>query len=172
MDRYNQIDTFSRYSKVSRETIKKLNYYEKLLIRANKNLNLVGNSTIDHIWYRHFLDSVQVIDFIDKNDKTLIDVGTGAGFPGLVSSDEGVGSVEMLKGSKVGGRGGDMLSPDRFPTGSTVGSGTEGMAASGVSFASSVPEASFSEAGISDATDSTVAGTDGVTFSISDIILL
>lgn len=73
----------------------------------------------------------------------------------------------MLKGSKVGGRGGDMLSPDRFPTGSTVGSGTEGMAASGVSFASSVPEASFSEAGISDATDSTVAGTDGVTFSIS-----
>ena len=45
---------------------------------------LIGNSTIKQIWSRHFLDSVQVIDFIDKNDKTLIDIGSGAGFPGLV----------------------------------------------------------------------------------------
>ena len=55
-----------------------------MLIEANKNLNLVGNSTIENIWSRHFLDSVQVIDFIDKNNKTLIDLGSGAGFPGLV----------------------------------------------------------------------------------------
>ena len=44
----------------------------------------MGKSTINHIWGRHFLDSVQVIDFIDKNDKTLVDLGSGAGFPGLV----------------------------------------------------------------------------------------
>ena len=54
------------------------------MINANKKLNLVGNSTIKDIWTRHFLDSVQVIDFIDKNDKTLLDIGSGAGFPGLV----------------------------------------------------------------------------------------
>ena len=48
------------------------------------SLNLIGNSTINEIWTRHFLDSVQVIDFIDKNDKTLVDIGSGAGFPGLV----------------------------------------------------------------------------------------
>ena len=84
MDRSEQIDTFNRITQVSRETIISLNTYEKLLIEANKDLNLIGNSTIKQIWIRHFLDSVQVIDFIDKNDKTLVDIGSGAGFPGLV----------------------------------------------------------------------------------------
>ena len=84
MDRSIQIDTFSRFSRFSRETITSLIKYENLLIRANKNLNLIGNSTLNNIWNRHFLDSVQVIDFIDKKDKTLVDLGSGAGFPGLV----------------------------------------------------------------------------------------
>ena len=86
MDRENQIDTFSSYSRVSRETINSLMKYEELLIKSNKTLNLIGISTINYIWYRHFLDSFQVIDFIDKNQKTLIDLGSGAGFPGLVLS--------------------------------------------------------------------------------------
>ena len=84
MDRSAQISTFNRFIQVSRETIISLKMYENLLIKANKDLNLIGNSTIKQIWIRHFLDSVQVIDFIDKNDKTLIDIGSGAGFPGLV----------------------------------------------------------------------------------------
>ena len=84
MDKTIQIDTFSRFTQVSRETITSLKKYEDLLIKANKTLNLVGNSTIKDIWTRHFLDSVQVIDFIDKNDNSLVDLGSGAGFPGLV----------------------------------------------------------------------------------------
>ena len=84
MDRAIQIDTFARYTRVSRETIISLKKYEEKLITANKTLNLVGKSTINDIWERHFLDSAQVIDFIDKNDKTLVDLGSGAGFPGLV----------------------------------------------------------------------------------------
>jgi 16S rRNA (guanine527-N7)-methyltransferase len=84
MDRSVQIDTFCRFIQVSRETITSLKKYEDLLIEANKSLNLVGNSTINQIWSRHFLDSAQVIDFIDKNDKCLVDLGSGAGFPGLV----------------------------------------------------------------------------------------
>ena len=84
MDRIIQIDTFSRFTQVSRETISSLKKYEDILINANKTLNLVGNSTINEIWTRHFLDSAQVIDFIDKNCKTLVDLGSGAGFPGLV----------------------------------------------------------------------------------------
>ena len=86
MDRDKQIDTFCRYSQVSRETITSLMKYEEFLINRNKTLNLVGNSTISNIWYRHFLDSAQVIDFIDKSQKTLVDIGSGAGFPGLVLS--------------------------------------------------------------------------------------
>ena len=84
MDRTIQIDTFARYTRVSRETIISLKKYEEKLIIANKTLNLVGKSTINDIWERHFLDSVQVIDFVDENDKTLVDLGSGAGFPGLV----------------------------------------------------------------------------------------
>ena len=84
MDKTIQIDTFSSLTQVSRETISSLKKYEDILIKANKTLNLIGKSTINDIWTRHFLDSVQVIDFIDKNSKTLVDLGSGAGFPGLV----------------------------------------------------------------------------------------
>ena len=84
MDKSIQIDTFSRFTQVSRETIISLNKYEKLLVKANQTLNLIGKSTINQIWIRHFLDSFQVIDFINKNDRSLMDIGSGAGFPGLV----------------------------------------------------------------------------------------
>ena len=86
MDKTIQIATFTRITRVSRETIISLKKYEDILTKANKSFNLIGNSTINDIWIRHFLDSAQVIDFIDKNEKTLIDLGSGAGFPGLVLS--------------------------------------------------------------------------------------
>ena len=84
MCRDKQIDTFSRFSNVSRETLNSLKKYEELLIQANKKLNLIGKSTIKHIWERHILDSYQVIDFIDKNDIIITDLGSGAGFPGII----------------------------------------------------------------------------------------
>ena len=84
MDKSIQMDTFGRFTQVSRETIVSLKKYEDLLVKANKSLNLVGNSTINQIWIRHFLDSVQAIDFVDKNDQNLVDLGSGAGLPGLV----------------------------------------------------------------------------------------
>ena len=69
MDKTIQIDTFYRIIQVSRETITSLKKYEDTLTKANKTLNLIVNSTINDIWTRHFLDSAQLIDFIDKNDK-------------------------------------------------------------------------------------------------------
>ena len=84
MSRSIQIATFSRFIQVSRETITSLVKYENYLIKSNKTLNLIGKSTINEIWLRHFLDSSQVIDFIDKNTGILIDLGSGAGFPGLI----------------------------------------------------------------------------------------
>ena len=79
-----QIAAFSKFIQVSRETITSLVKYENYLIKSNKTLNLIGKSTINEIWLRHFLDSSQVIDFIDKNTVSLIDLGSGAGFPGLI----------------------------------------------------------------------------------------
>ena len=84
MDKSTQIDTFCRFTQVSRETIASLIKYEEYLIKSNKTLNLVGKTTLNQIWHRHFLDSSQVIDFIDKNESDLADLGTGAGFPGLI----------------------------------------------------------------------------------------
>ena len=84
MGKTTQIDTYCRLIQVSRETITSLKKYESYLIKSNKTLNLIGESTINEIWTRHFLDSSQVIDFIDENQKDLIDLGSGAGFPGLV----------------------------------------------------------------------------------------
>ena len=84
MDRSEQINTFSRFTKVSRETLYSLKKYEEIIIEANKTLNLIGKSTISQIWDRHILDSFQVIDFIDKNDNLITDLGSGAGFPGII----------------------------------------------------------------------------------------
>ena len=65
MDKEAHIDTFARFAQVSRETIISLKIYEDILVKANKSFNLVGKSTINDIWSRHFLDSVQVIDFVN-----------------------------------------------------------------------------------------------------------
>jgi len=71
---------------VSRETITSLNIYETLLLESNRKLNLISKSTENIIKTRHILDSAQVIDFIDKNSKICADLGSGAGFPGIVLS--------------------------------------------------------------------------------------
>jgi len=84
MDRKYQIEKFCSYNSVSRETIESLKIYENMLLYENKKLNLVGKSTIKDIWIRHFLDSYQVIDLIEESDKMIMDLGSGAGFPGIV----------------------------------------------------------------------------------------
>ena len=71
---------------VSRETIESLNIYEALLLKNNRTLKLISKSTENIIKTRHILDSAQVIDFIDKNSKICADLGSGAGFPGIVLS--------------------------------------------------------------------------------------
>ena len=71
---------------VSRETIYSLNLYESLLLENNKKFNLISKSTENILKTRHILDSAQAIDFIDKSSKICADLGTGAGFPGIVLS--------------------------------------------------------------------------------------
>ena len=66
------------------ESIEKLREYVNLVLEENKNHNLIAKSTENQIWLRHILDSAQLVKFIDFKFKSLADLGTGAGFPGLV----------------------------------------------------------------------------------------
>jgi 16S rRNA (guanine527-N7)-methyltransferase len=68
---------------VSRETISRLATYEDLLRQWQKAVNLVAPSTLEAIWHRHFADSAQLLPLAPAA-RTWVDLGSGAGFPGLV----------------------------------------------------------------------------------------
>ena len=65
-------------------SIEKLKKFANLVLKENQNYNLIAKSTENQIWHRHILDSAQLVKFIDFDLKSLADLGTGAGFPGLV----------------------------------------------------------------------------------------
>lgn len=69
---------------VSRETLDRFQDYAALLLRWQERMNLVGPETLADPWRRHFLDSAQLAAFIDPADRVVTDLGSGAGFPGLV----------------------------------------------------------------------------------------
>ena len=84
---------FEELYNVSRETIEKLLIYEKLILNAQEKYNLVGKSTLSQVWLRHFADSAKIFQIIeDRYDKSkkdpisFADIGSGAGFPGVVIS--------------------------------------------------------------------------------------
>ena len=77
------IGFFKKKFNVSRETIEKLKIYHKFLIEKNKTLNLIGKNTVNSIFSRHFKDSAQIYDLLDKK-LDIIDIGSGAGFPGVI----------------------------------------------------------------------------------------
>jgi 16S rRNA (guanine527-N7)-methyltransferase len=68
---------------VSRETIAALDLYVELLLKWQKTINLIAPSTLPTIWTRHVLDSAQIAD-LGAMHRYWADLGSGAGFPGLV----------------------------------------------------------------------------------------
>ena len=75
---------FVKSLNVSRETLNGFCEYETLLSKWNEKINLVSKNTLVDIWERHFLDSGQIIKHVEVSGKRWVDVGSGAGFPGLV----------------------------------------------------------------------------------------
>ena len=70
---------------VSRETFNDLNEYVNLVVHKNREINMISKSSEKSINTRHLLDSAQIIEFVDKKDINLCtDIGSGAGFPGIV----------------------------------------------------------------------------------------
>ena len=95
-------DTISKYDlmsvcTVSRETIDRLEVYAGLLEKWNSTINLVSKNTINQMWKRHFLDSAQLWPHIPSETKTLVDIGSGAGFAGLVLAIIGMEKSPNMK---------------------------------------------------------------------------
>ena len=69
---------------VSRESLDRLKAYVALLMKWQGRINLIGPADADMIWTRHVADSLQLLPLIGPGPKRLVDLGSGAGFPGLV----------------------------------------------------------------------------------------
>ena len=76
------------FPNVSRETCIDLEKYIDLIIQENSVINLISRANINkkYITKRHIIDSMQIIDFIDFNEKKIIDLGSGSGIPGIILS--------------------------------------------------------------------------------------
>ncbi|MCB1532234.1 MAG: 16S rRNA (guanine(527)-N(7))-methyltransferase RsmG [Alphaproteobacteria bacterium] len=79
-----QPEDFQQQFDVSHETFAKLQAYHALLLKWQAAINLISPKTIQESWQRHFADSAQILPYISESIKTLVDLGSGAGFPGLV----------------------------------------------------------------------------------------
>tara|TARA_B100000315_G_scaffold259573_1_gene316130 strand:- start:488 stop:1144 length:657 start_codon:yes stop_codon:yes gene_type:complete len=85
---------------VSRETLDKLSIYLDLLIKWQKSINLVGSKTLADAWRRHVLDSAQLFSHISKSTDLIFDLGSGAGFPGLVLAIMGAKNVVLMESNQ------------------------------------------------------------------------
>jgi 16S rRNA (guanine527-N7)-methyltransferase len=82
---------------VSRETFERLQTYVELLKAENRRQNLVSASSLEHIWKRHILDSAQLVRFEPRAAASWVDVGSGAGLPGIVVACLVEGSVTLVE---------------------------------------------------------------------------
>ena len=86
---------------VDKEKKRLLEKYVFLIKKNQENVSLIGKSTISDIWLRHIIDSLQIIKYLPKEEKNkyLIDVGTGAGLPGVVLAIMGRSDVLLCEKS-------------------------------------------------------------------------
>jgi 16S rRNA (guanine527-N7)-methyltransferase len=90
-------DGFAAATAVSRETLERFEAYAALLSAWSARINLIGRATLDDLWRRHFLDSAQLLPLIPASARSLVDLGSGAGFPGLVLALLGAKGVELVE---------------------------------------------------------------------------
>jgi 16S rRNA (guanine527-N7)-methyltransferase len=82
---------------VPRETVEKLEAYAALLREETKRQNLISASTLDHLWERHILDSAQLARFEPHAGASWVDIGAGAGLPGIVIACLVDGPVTLIE---------------------------------------------------------------------------
>jgi 16S rRNA (guanine527-N7)-methyltransferase len=103
LSRIDTPEAFQTAFAVSRETLERLRTYADLLSRWQKTINLVAPSTLDEVWHRHFADSAQLWQHRPDDARTWLDLGSGAGFPGLVLAilDAGSGTDTKPAGRHI-----------------------------------------------------------------------
>lgn len=94
-------EAFQARTAVSRETLERFRAYADLLVKWNRAINLVSPNTLDDLWRRHFLDSAQLRAYLptppEAEGRVILDLGSGAGFPGLVLAILGCGRVHLVE---------------------------------------------------------------------------
>ena len=88
-------DTFINTFDAPRDAMARLDCYAALLADWQTRMNLVGPSTLSNVWTRHFADSAQLVRLAQPG--SWLDMGSGAGFPGLVAAVLGVGPVHLVE---------------------------------------------------------------------------
>ena len=90
-------EQFARDFDVPRGTLERLDTYVALLAKWNPAINLVSKTTLADAWLRHIADSAQLMPLVPEGARTLVDIGSGAGFPGLVLAILGVPEVHLVE---------------------------------------------------------------------------
>ena len=85
---------------VSRETLDKLTAYVDLLRKWQRSINLVSAPSLADVWRRHILDSAQLLKLAPEHSRSWLDLGSGAGLPGLVVAMLGMPNVHLVESDK------------------------------------------------------------------------
>lgn len=103
MTKYLKMDNAASVAKeldqlnVSHETIARLNIYVDLLAKWQARINLVSTQTLREVWQRHILDSLQLLPYLPETPSRLMDIGTGAGLPGLLLAIASPHNVHLVE---------------------------------------------------------------------------
>lgn len=90
-------EEFAATAQVSRETSERLRQFADLLAKWQRRINLVAADSLGDVWRRHMLDSAQLVRLLPPAASSLADIGSGAGFPGLVLAILGVPDVHLIE---------------------------------------------------------------------------
>ena len=97
-------EAFATRFDVSRETMASLTAYVALLEKWQPHINLMSSAALSDIWHRHILDSAQLLPHLPASPARqrcrILDIGSGAGFPGLVLAILGAGDVQLVESNQ------------------------------------------------------------------------
>ena len=95
----NKTEIVSHFN-LNKMQIEKIEFFITSIINHNQHTNLVGKSTIENIWDRHVLDCLQLTKYISNKKLKILDLGTGAGLPGVLLSIVGYQNIVMIDSIK------------------------------------------------------------------------